>query len=311
MYTPLYIKTDNSLLRSMIKTDDLIKFAIKNNIKSLTITDNNMYGVMDFYHACIKNNIKPIIGLEVTYKDKKLLLYAKNYEGYLSLVKISSNSFVPSKDDNLILILPYENINLLDEVKDLYKVFIGYSNNADRDKISLDKVYINETLCLNKADEKYLKYLYGIKNNKVLLSIDETFENKYLHLENEINIDDNYKIYELCNVEIKMHNDLLCIYPCDNPYEYLKKLCIEGLKSKFGDRVSKVYQERLKYELDIINKMGFCNYFLVVWDYVKFAKDNGILVAPGRGSAAGSLVSYLLNITTVDPIKYNLLFERF
>ena len=107
MYTPLYIKTDNSLLTSMIKVDDLISFALKNNLKSLTITDNNMYGVMDFYHACIKNNIKPIIGLELTYKDLKLVLYAKNYEGYLSLVKISSNEYKPIKDDNLILILPY------------------------------------------------------------------------------------------------------------------------------------------------------------------------------------------------------------
>ena len=86
MYTPLYVKTDNSLLTSMIKIDDLIKFAKEHNIKSLTITDNNMYGVMDFYHACINNNIKPIVGLEVTYKDLKIVLYAKNYDGYLSLV---------------------------------------------------------------------------------------------------------------------------------------------------------------------------------------------------------------------------------
>lgn len=80
---------------------------------------------------------------------------------------------------------------------------------------------------------------------------------------------------------------------------------------RFGSSVGKVYIDRLKYELNIINKMGFCNYFLVVYDYVKYAKEHGILVGPGRGSAAGSLVSYLLNITTIDPIKYNLLFERF
>ena len=115
----------------------------------------------------------------------------------------------------------------------------------------------------------------------------------------------------MCNLEIKFNNDLLCVYPVDDAYAYLKELCIKGLKDKFGTTVAKIYQDRLKYELDIINKMGFCNYFLVVWDYVNYAKKNGILVAPGRGSAAGSLVSYLLNITTVDPIKYNLLFERF
>ena len=312
MYTPLYVKTDNSLLTSMIKIDDLIKFASEHNIKSLTITDNNMYGVMDFYHACINNNIKPIVGLEVTYKDLKILLYAKNYDGYLSLVKISSNEYKPIKDDNLILILPYESYSLYNELKDLYTTFVGYGNKEEKNKIKEDKVFINETLCLNEDDQKYLKYLYGIKNNKVLLSIEEVYENKYLHLENEIDdLENNYKITNMCNLEIKFNNDLLCVYPVDDAYSYLKELCIKGLKDRFGNTVAKIYQERLKYELDIINKMGFCNYFLVVWDYVNYAKKNGILVAPGRGSAAGSLVSYLLNITTVDPIKYNLLFERF
>ena len=310
MYTPLYIKTDNSLLTSMIKVDDLIKFANKNNLKSLTITDNNMYGVMDFYHACIKNDIKPIIGLEVTYKDLKLVLYAKNYDGYLSLVKITSNTYLPKKDDNLILILPYSSLELYDELKEYYDVFIGYTNDLERKEIKGRKVFFKETLCLDKNDNEYLKYLYGIKNNKVYLSIDTTYDN-HLRLENEINIDDNHMIYDMVNIDIKFNNDLLPVYPCDDPMKLLKKLCIEGLKANFGDRVDKIYQERLKYELSVIEKMGFENYFLVVWDYVKYAKENGILVGPGRGSAAGSLVSYLLNITTVDPIKYNLLFERF
>ena len=76
-------------------------------------------------------------------------------------------------------------------------------------------------------------------------------------------------------------------------------------------KIQKKYLDRIKYELDIINKMGFCDYFLIVYDYVKYAKDNGILVGPGRGSAAGSLISYVLDITEVDPLKYDLLFERF
>ena len=88
MYTPLYIKTDNSLQTSLIKIKDLISFASDNNIKSLTITDNNMYGVMDFYKMFITNNIKPIIGLELDYNDKKIVLYAENYDGYKNLVKL-------------------------------------------------------------------------------------------------------------------------------------------------------------------------------------------------------------------------------
>ena len=118
----------------------------------------------------------------------------------------------------------------------------------------------------------------------------------------------------MCNVEISYTPDLLPKYKCpDNldSYSYLKKLCIDGLKRIFKDKVASIYKDRLKYELEIIEKMGFCNYFLIVWDFVKYAKENNIYIGPGRGSAAGSLVSYLLNITTVDPIKYNLLFERF
>lgn len=309
MYTPLYIKTDNSLLTSMIKVDDLIAYANKNNIKSLTITDDNMYGVMDFYHACIKNNIKPIIGLEVTYKDLKIVLYAKNYDGYLSLVKICSNGYQPIKNDNLILILPYKSISLLNELEPLYDTFVGYTNSSEKNQIKGYKVYFNETLCLTKEDTEYLKYLYGIKNNKVYLSIDKDFSSNYLNLDNQS--DDNYRIYDMVNIDIKFHNKLMPKYPVDDSFKYLKTLCIEGLKRIFGNTVDKKYQERLKFELDIINKMGFCDYFLVVWDYVKYAKENGILVGPGRGSAAGSLVAYLLNITTVDPLKYNLLFERF
>ena len=91
----------------------------------------------------------------------------------------------------------------------------------------------------------------------------------------------------------------------------MNSLCNKGLNRRLSGNVSKEYQDRLNYELDVINKMGFCDYFLVVWDYVKYAKFNNILVGPGRGSAAGSLVSYCLGITDVDPIKYDLLFERF
>ena len=145
-------------------------------------------------------------------------------------------------------------------------------------------------------------------DNNYLLSREE-FEKMYPD-----DFQNNYYIYENCNVSLTFNKDLLPIYDCPNnldSFSYLKQLCKEGLKKIFGDSIYKVYIERLKYELDIINKMGFCNYFLVVWDYVKYAKEHSILVGPGRGSAAGSLVSYLLNITTVDPIKHNLLFERF
>ena len=162
--------------------------------------------------------------------------------------------------------------------------------------------------------------LMAMKEKILLKDVKNPYLENYIYLEEELNIYpkedllNNYKINQQCNLEINLNNNLLPIYVCpDNmdSYTYLKKLCKEGLIRIFGNTVNKIYLDRLKYELEIIHKMGFDNYFLVVSDYVKYAKENNILVAPGRGSAAGSLVSYLLNITTIDPIKYNLLFERF
>ena len=325
MYTPLYIKTDNSLLTSLIKIDDLIDFALKNNIKSLTITDNNMYGAYYFYKKCISNGIKPIIGLEVLLGDYKIILYCKNYSGYKSLLKIVSNDIsidnLKSYSDDLICIIPFDSVVIYDELRSIYSdIFIGYKNSREEKELKYNNLlYMNEILCLNDSDLKYLKFLKAIKDGVSVNSIFDEYNNK-LVLFDEINskypkyIENNFKIYDMCNLEIICEKDLLPKYPCPDgmdSYGYLKKLCAGGLKKIFGDTVSRRYVDRLKYELDVINKMGFCNYFLVVWDYVHFAKSSGILVGPGRGSAAGSLVSYVLGITTIDPIKYNLLFERF
>ncbi len=93
--------------------------------------------------------------------------------------------------------------------------------------------------------------------------------------------------------------------------EYLRKLVTDGLRDRYGDPIPAAALERAEYELGVIDRMGFNAYFLIVWDFVKFAKDSGIAVGPGRGSAAGSLVAYSLGITDVDPLRYDLLFERF
>jgi DNA polymerase-3 subunit alpha len=135
-------------------------------------------------------------------------------------------------------------------------------------------------------------------------------------------IENTVKIAERCNVELefgKLHLPEFKIPENRRPYEYLKGLCFEGLKRRIdamtgnemtADRVQS-YQERLEYELDVIERMGYVDYFLIVWDFIRYAKENDIMVGPGRGSAAGSLVAYCLGITNIDPIKYSLLFERF
>lgn len=127
-------------------------------------------------------------------------------------------------------------------------------------------------------------------------------------------LENTQKIVEKCNVELELGKTLLPYFEVplgETPESYLEKLCQEGLKKRYGNSIKPEILERLNYELSIINKTGFTTYFLIVWDFVNWAKNNGIVVGPGRGSAAGSLVSYLLNITDVDPLKYELLFERF
>jgi DNA polymerase-3 subunit alpha len=122
------------------------------------------------------------------------------------------------------------------------------------------------------------------------------------------------EIAERCNVEIELGRRLIPRYPTPDAKTedgYLRELATEGLIERYGDPLPAEAVERLEMELAVIEKMGFSGYFLIVWDFVKFAKDSGISVGPGRGSAAGSIVSYALNITEVDPLAYDLLFERF
>jgi DNA polymerase-3 subunit alpha len=121
------------------------------------------------------------------------------------------------------------------------------------------------------------------------------------------------EVAERCNVTIELGNILLPHYPTPNDrdsFEYLVELCDQSLGRRY-DKVTPELQERLKFELRTIKEMGFADYFLIVWDFIAFARRNGVGVGPGRGSAAGSLVSYCLEITDIDPIRYDLLFERF
>lgn len=126
-------------------------------------------------------------------------------------------------------------------------------------------------------------------------------------------LENTHKIAERCNVEIEFGVTKLPRYDVPDGYtswEYLNYLCTRGLNEKYPDDDGTL-RERLDYELGIINKMGYVDYFLIVWDFINYAKSNDIMVGPGRGSAAGSIVSYCLGITDIDPIKYDLLFERF
>jgi len=127
-------------------------------------------------------------------------------------------------------------------------------------------------------------------------------------------ISNTLKIADMCNIELDFHQNLIPVFKAPNSIpakEYLEQLCRDGMGKLYGNNPPEKVTSRLRYELDIVNKMGFNDYFLIVWDFVRYAKQAGITVGPGRGSAAGSLITYCLNITELDPIKHGLIFERF
>jgi len=327
MFVPLKITTDYSLLKSLIKVEDLCTYLLNNNITMCAIADENLFGVMNFYNTLKKNNIKPIIGLEVFINEKSVYLYAKNYEGYKNLLKINtciqtdlSLDNLKIYKDNILCILPFASFQLYDELKFVYSdIYLGYKNELEKKEVMLKSnhvVYVNDIKAYNKDELEYLNYLKLIDEGKTLENFSEdNYKDNYFKINDltEFDIKTTVEVANSLNVEIPKTEVYIPHYSelIEDSYAYLVNLTKKGLMKRLNDNVTSQYVERLKYELSVIKNMGFVDYFLIVYDYVLFAKKNNILVGPGRGSAAGSLVSYALGITEVDPIKYNLLFERF
>ena len=332
MYIPLYVKTNYTLLSSLITIDKIISLCKDNNLSSIAICDDDMTSTMVFYKACINNGIKPIIGLDVKIDNYNILLYAKNYSGYQELIKISTLKYDHSitindlnKTDDVICIVPFNSKDIFNEIKNIYKdTYLGYKNKSEEKlgkDITKDIVFINKILYIDKDEESFLKYLYMIRDGKTISDeINYEEDNNYYINNNEViyysdnlGLNNTKIISDSCNFEFKDNGNLLPIYEVENgdSYKYLEQLSIKGLSKRLDNNIPKEYKERLLYELSVIKNMGFSNYFLVVYDFIKYAKKNKILVGPGRGSAGGSLVAYSLGITDIDPIHYDLLFERF
>ena len=322
MYCPLKITTDYNLLSSLVKIDDLLKYLAKYEINSCAICDNNLYGSLEFYFKCKNNGIKPIIGLEISIDDNPIYLYAKNLEGYQKLLKIHTKmqrtplAFSDILNDNIKIIIPLVSQKMYKESPNIY---LGYSNQEERKvakNISKQIVFFNNVLTLEKEDQKYIGYLELVKDGKTISELNNHYENNYLIKGEDLAKEDVISTIEFIsdiNIELKTGEKYIPqYYKCSgNSYDYLVSLAIKGLNKRLNNNLTNTYKERLKYELDVTKKMGFVDYFLIVYDYVFYAKKHNILVGPGRGSAAGSLVSYSLGITDVDPLKYDLLFERF
>jgi len=328
MFVPLKITTDYTLLKSLIKVDKLCDYLQEHGITSCAIVDENLFGVMNFYNTLKSNNIKPIIGLDVILNEEHLYLYAINYNGYQNLLKINTliQKSISLEDlekykENILCIVPFNSVSLYDNVKNIFEeLYIGYENEAEKKEAMLKSnhvVYVNDVKVLNKDDLEYLTYLNMIDEGT---TISENKNKKYLdnYMKSNDELTDfdkktTIEVSNLLNVEIPKSDVYIPHYSTEieDSFTHLMNLTKKGLLKRLDNKVPDKYVARLKHELNVIKNMGFVDYFLIVYDYVLFAKKNNILVGPGRGSAAGSLVSYSLGITDIDPIKYNLLFERF
>lgn len=385
-FTHLHLHTEYSLLDSSGKIMELVIRAKELGMDSLAITDHGvMYGVIDFYKACLLQDIKPIIGCEVylapnSRLDRELgateeryyhlVLLAENNEGYQNLMKIVSQGFIDGfyykpRIDKEVLKKYNKGIIALsaclggEVAMNLRRGFyeeakiaaLSYLDIFGEDNffLELQDHGISEQKTVNQGlirmsqetgiklvvtNDVHYTYEEDADSHDILLCIQTqkkvSDENRmrydggqyYLKSPQEMldlfpyakeAVENTYEISKRCNVDIAFGEYKLPIYPVPEPYtssEYLNMLCRKGMKKRYGE-VTEDLWDRLDYELKTINDMGFVDYFLIVWDFIKYARDNGIMVGPGRGSAAGSIVSYSLKITDIDPIKYNLLFERF
>ncbi len=385
-FVHLHIHSEFSLLDGANRIKDLPVRAKELGMDSIAITDHGvMFGAIDFYKACKKEGVKPIIGCEVyvaprSRTDKQpgidnhyyhLILLAKNNEGYRNLSKLVSLSFVDGyyykpRIDREILEKYHEGLICLSaclagEVNQALlsgqnekaeqvalwhkKVFgddyyIEIQNNGIKEqvlanqklvqlarKLDIPLVATNDAHYLKREDAYNHEVLLCIQTGKRMSDEDRMkFDTDELYVKSPEEmaeyfkafpdaIENTVKIAEQCNVEFEFGHTILPNYdvPPEYPthYDFLKELCDKGLKKRYGKNLSDEIQKRAEYELSIIKKMGYVDYYLIVWDFIHYAKTNGIPVGPGRGSGAGSILAYAIEITDIDPIKYGLLFERF
>lgn len=381
-FVHLHVHTQYSLLDGAARIPYLVARAKELGMDALAITDHGaMYGVIDFYKECMKQGVKPILGIETYVAEKSMLgkegirdyahlvLLAKNESGYKNLMKLSSIAFIdgfyykPRIDyaileqyrEGLIclsaclagdipaLLLQNRDEAALALAKKLQGMFgddfyIELQNhglpeqlevlpklNALARELRIKTVATNDLHYVQKEDAEAQDVLLCIQTNKFvddevrmrmaaeefyLKSADEMKQALYDYPESIVT---TLEIAEKCDVKLQFGESHMPAFtaPGGMPNaEYLRKLCMEGLKRKMPDADDAAW-DRLDYEIRMIEKMGFVDYFLIVWDFIDFAHKKGIMVGPGRGSGAGSLAAYALDITDVDPLQYDLLFERF
>lgn len=333
-------------MQSTVKLTDYIAFAKEHQLNRLVLTDDDtLFGAYNFYELCLKHQVTPVIGMSIKVKfddlTERVLIYCKNYQGYQALMELSSytqlnkepismaqlkdydgdikiivpDKFLLRKADQEMLTLAIIDQCLAEWPKETH---IGLSKlTVSEDVLQHEKTVLLTDVCYLRLEEKEA-YQALRKMDKQNNQDSADAGHHYLTQEELINqvpetlINRTNQFTQACTFDMPPKEKLLPKFPLpenQSPHRYLTKLCEEALEKRYG--AHEVAKERLKYELAVINKMGFSDYFLIVSDFIRYARENQIMVGPGRGSAAGSIVSYLLNITLIDPLKYGLLFERF
>ena len=384
-FVHLHNHTEFSLLDGAARIKNLVKRAVELKMTALAITDHGvMYGVIDFYKACHKAGIRPIIGCEVYVAPNKrtdrtpgkddtnrhLVLLAENEEGYHNLIKLVSMAHIegfyykPRVDKEILrkystgLIalsaclagevascllqdqlesaiksaLEYEEIfgkgNFFLEIQDhgleeQRKVIAGMWKVHERTGIPM--VATNDVHYVNREDAFVQDALLCIQTGKTIADTSRmrfSSQEFYLKSEHEMAmlfgehpelLENTARIAKRCQVEFQFGGNLLPVFDVPAGYTldgYLEAECRKAFP-RFYPQMTEKERARLDYELQVIFQTGFSGYFLIVADFCRFAKENGVAVGPGRGSAAASMVAYLLGITSVEPLRFDLLFERF
>ncbi len=386
-FAHLHNHSDYSLLDGAARIDDLVSQASAFGMKHLALTDHgNMFGALNYYKACEKAGINPIVGCEfyvapgsrhikngAESKNRyyHFIALARDEAGYRNLIKLSSLGYQegfyykPRIDDELLqshsqgLIatsacingeIPHNIIN--DRAEDAhakaleYEAVFGKGNfylelqdhgmdeqrKANRGLVELSRksgiplVATNDVHYTFAEDANAQDILLCIGTNRKRSDTDRMRFNApeyYLKSGDEMaalfsevpeSIRNTLEIAERCSLRIPLPGPLFpdYVYPdeFESPEAYLRHLTFEGLAKRYGE-LRKDLTDRADYELDVITSMGFTGYYLIVWDFIRYALEHDIPVGPGRGSGAGSIVAYALNITNIDPLKYGLLFERF
>ena len=381
-FCQLHNHTEYSLLDGAARISDLVDRAVQLDMPALAITDHGaMYGVIEFYQACLERGIKPIIGCELYLAPGSrleqsgghqelahLVLLAENETGYQNLIKVVTDThlngfyYKPRADFELLArhsegliattaclqgeiprrILQEDETSArqyLGQLQEIYgrgNVYLELQQHGIPEQQTANEVIVriardtdtplvasNDTHYVNRQDARMHDMLLCIQTDSTMQQPKMRFPNDEFYLksaeEMELAFPDSpealsntIEIAQRCNLKFDLGQLNMPRLDVPEGYtreEYLRELCEDNIETRYEGRPPEVL-ERLDYELGIIAQVEYTGYFLIVGDFMREARSREILVGPGRGSATGSIVAYLLGITDVDPLKYNLIFER-